>query len=140
MLPATRYKSTRRGGGGFLRQKMNKTGNTTAAANPVTGWTSDATYPATITSNKLQIVGSGTITITASANVATTWQAASTVTLYRNGVAIGSQTWATLTSATTKTITVPGVSVAAGDLIHIGITGSGMTLAATNTYIEVVPA
>lgn len=133
MLPATRYKSTRRGGGGFLRQKINKSGSWSSSANTdVPSWVSDATYPGTPDAG-LVVVGSGTANITC-ALAATS---ATTVTAYKNGVSLG-----TMSSSGTYRwqSTFSGISVVDGDLISIRVAGSFVSVQAANTWIELVPA
>ena len=66
MIPATRYRATRRRGG-FARQRMDKSGTFTApqaqAYYKATGWVANATNPATISGDSLRVVGSGTVTM-----------------------------------------------------------------------------
>lgn len=59
VLPNTRYR-TQRKYSALARQRMIKTGNFNSTSNArVTGWKSDTTAPATINSDRLQVVGAG---------------------------------------------------------------------------------
>lgn len=129
--------------GGFSRQRMVKSGDIQAGQNPVTGWVSDGTYPATITSNKLQVVGGGPATVNAviDGRSVNGW-GYSLGRLYVNGSQVASVTWANAEARATKTVTWSG-TVAAGALIHIEWTNvnniAGDPLYGGTTYVEVVP-
>ncbi len=104
---------------------------------PVNNWTSDGTYPATVSDHKMVVSGSGTATVTA--RVANTGPSGGTGRIKRNGTEIGS---AALPGSTTTTITVTGVSLTDGDLLHLAVTSSGtnMTVQGTNTWLDANPA
>ena len=143
MLPSARVKAMPRlGSGGIARQRMNKSGNqggNSTAEIQITSWTSDATYPATISSDQMQVVGSGTVTVVAALSVVNR-NDITTVRAYKNGTLIGSAVSAV--SASSVTATIPGVSVAAGDLIRVTAQfqyGSSSNTINTGTYLEIAP-
>lgn len=125
----------------LVRQQMDKSGNfTTAGAQKVTGWTSDATYAATITSNALVLQGSGTVNITLSA----AWSASFTtgqIRIYRNGAQIATSATVgnggTVTSGT-ATVTANGVAATHGDTFEVYKTGN--LAINSGTYLDVNPA
>ncbi|QRY62766.1 hypothetical protein JVX90_00365 [Gordonia sp. PDNC005] len=131
-------------GGGFSRQKMVKSGDIQADQNPVTGWVSDGTYPATIASNKLVVAGGGPATVNAvvDGRSANGWGYSTYGRLYVNGSQVASVTWANTAARATKTVTWSG-TVAAGALIHIEWTNTsniaGDPLYGGTSYVEVVP-
>lgn len=108
MIPATRYRATRRGSS-FARQRMDKSGTYTAPQGQsyykATGWASNATYPCTTISDSLRVVGSGTVTMA--------WSLAGTGTgleIRRGATVLGSSR-----SGSTS------VTVADGDLLDVYI-------------------
>lgn len=131
VLPAPRFRAAKQFAS-FARQRMNKSGQS-SGGNPVPNWTSDATYPATISSHKLVVVGSGTVTVSVSVT-ANSFFGGETINLYRNNTSIGSVSVPAGTNL--RTITVTGVSVSAGDLIHVG-QSAGSRIA--SGYVEIIP-
>lgn len=131
-------------GRSIARQKMNKSGgqggNSTSEIQ-ITAWTSDATYPATISSNQMQVVGSGTVTVVAALSTANYGDGTITVRAYKNGTLIGSAVSAA--SASSVTATIPGVSVAAGDLIRVTAqfqySNFNNSINASGTYLDIYP-
>ena len=121
----------------FARQRVNKNGGYVTDNGPVTGWTSDSTYPATITSNQLVVQGSGTATPKAVV-VVTGWNGgAAQVALHHNGVSIGS---ITINGSTTFTISPAARAFADGDKLDLRVTngfGSITGTITTGTYVEV---
>lgn len=138
MLPSARVKAMPRlGSGGIARQRMNKNGNYSgdSTGQPTTGWTSDSTYPAIINNNRLQVVGSGPATVSATMNVSTNG-AAVTITLRHNGTVVATVTWTDPSNNVIKTFSA-NRTVAAGDLIDILVTTRFHTINASGTYVEV---
>ena len=131
-------------GRSIARQRMNKSGgqggNSTSEIQ-ITSWTSDATYPATISSNQMQVVGSGTVTVVAALSTANRGGGTITVRAYKNGTLIGSAVSAA--SASSVTATIPGVSVAAGDLIRVTAQfqngNFNNSINASGTYLDIYP-
>ena len=123
-------------------QKMNKSGSMSPSASTPTivpTWTADAGYPATtITSNALVVDRPGTVNVTARMAISGN-SFASTITgyIYLNGAQIKS---ATLATTGTITLDTAGVTVAAGDTIDMRVAasfGSGNTMAAAGTYLQI---
>ena len=126
-------------GRSFARQKMNKNGGYATDNGTVTNWTSDSTYPATITSNQLVVQGSGTATPKAVV-VVTGWGGGTAqVALHHNGVSIGSFT---INGSTTFTISPAARAFAAGDTLDLRVTngfGRFTGTITTGTYVEIAP-
>lgn len=109
----------------------------------LTGWTANASYPAThIVSNALVVDHSGVVNITSLANVSmNTFADTVTAYIYHNGSSIKS---ASTTSTGSLTLSTTGVSVASGDTLAMYVNGgsnnSGVTIASgsTTTYLEFV--
>ena len=128
----------------ITRQKMNKSGNqggNSSSEIQITSWTSDATYPATISSNQMRVVGSGTVTVVAALSTANGGGGTITVRAYKNGTLIGSAVSAA--SASSVKATIPGVSVAADDLIRVTAqfqySNFNNLINASGTYLEIAP-
>ena len=130
----------------FSRQRMNKTTATehrsAKTTNPVPGFVSDSTYPATVTGGTtLVIAGSGPVTVTArvTGQLELAGVSSATATLYRNGASLGT---ATITSTTAQTVPITwSGTVAEGDTLTLGWTTNtfyASTMLA-GTYIEVEP-
>lgn len=109
MIPATRYRATRRGG--FVRQRIVKSGTYTAVGGAsftqVTGtWVSDATYPCTVSGASMIVQGT-------KANATLAWSCPGTGTgiqWKKNGTVFSGGSSTARTGSTT-------VSVADGDVI-----------------------
>ncbi|WP_156769445.1 hypothetical protein [Nocardia sp. 852002-20019_SCH5090214] len=132
-------------GGGALppsSQKMNKSGTMSVTASTPTivpTWTADAGYPATtITSNALVVDRAGTVNVTARMAISgNSFAATITGYIYLNGVQIKS---ATLATTGTITLDIAGVAVGAADTLDMRVAasfGSGNTLAAAGTYLQI---
>ena len=122
-----------------VRQRMVKSGTASAGAGKVAGWVSDSTYPASVVSDSLVVVGAETCTIVASV----AWGASFSTgafQLRRNGVQIAAGSTVgsggTVTSGTT-TVTAASVAVAHGDTIELHRTGN--LSVNTGTYVDVNP-
>lgn len=125
----------------FSRQRMNKSGNydpPTSGYARMTGWTSDVTYPATIDTNRLQVVGAGDVTVRFAVNWDTAFSASGTVKIRKNGSEIYSASIPGTDGVYTYTV---AQSVVAGDFIEVSVTdpGSGPTVLAAGTYLEIEP-
>lgn len=110
MMPAVRYKAGA-ARSSFARQRMDKRGTYTADGDntyvQATGWASNTTFPCTIFSNKLKVVGAGTVTLA--------WKLTSNnaIRIMRNGVQVAVPT-SGVTGSTPLT-------VANGDLLHVEV-------------------
>lgn len=110
MMPAARYKAGAPRSS-FARQRMDKSGTYTAVGGntyvQATGWASNTTFPCTIFSNKLQVVGAGTVTLA--------WNLTSNnaIRIMKNGVQVATPTSGV---AGSTTITVANV-----DLLHVEV-------------------
>ncbi|MGB3706746.1 hypothetical protein [Gordonia sp. (in: high G+C Gram-positive bacteria)] len=123
----------------FSRQRMNKNGNSTLGAGTVLvpNWTSDATYPATIATNGLQVQGTGAANITGAIVSNSGPTRPNTFSIRLNGTAI----WSSQIK-TTGTYTIPSIArtLNEGDLIQLYVAGSATAPSVnTGTFIEVVP-
>ncbi|AXQ62948.1 hypothetical protein SEA_ASHERTHEMAN_41 [Gordonia phage Ashertheman] len=97
MIPGVRFRATRRRGAaaGIAKQSMVKAGRFAFANNaaiPVTGWTSDPTFPATIVGDDtLDVVGAGAATVRAMVRAGrNNTSGTPTVRLVINGVTVDS--------------------------------------------------
>jgi hypothetical protein len=140
MMPAARYKAGA-ARSSFARQRMDKSSSQSVAAGTntkLTGFTSDGTYPATVTSNALVVAGGGLANITATVT-ASGGLSASSAELRKNGTSIGSVSLPTANG--TRTITVNSHTLADGDQLtvwHIGTFNGNKTV--TAAMVDVVPA
>lgn len=126
----------------FQRQRMNKSGTFTMTYNSpriVTGWASDGTYPATITSDQLIVAGGGTATAFVS------WTATGgygyRMNLRQNGTVLGYQDRG-FNSSGTFTFSVT-VTLAEGDKLDLYVSNfsaSGGDPQVTAGYVDIVPA
>lgn len=124
----------------FVRQRMNKNGNYAVQVswNRITGWASDATYPATITSNQLVVQGGGSATVTLSVRFAAAY-INTPVELRLNGTKVAQVTSSGGGAANTQTTTWSGV-LTEGDLLDAWTTAGGSpVINASPTYIDVNP-
>lgn len=120
MLPATRLKAT---GGGFSRQRMVKSGTWEPRNNgtlTVTGWASDASWPSVVTSDKLVVSGVGPVTVTASIDGSTDYNAV-TIQLMQNSTVIATASMPAARGVRTASATV---TVANGDTLWVRIVTS----------------
>lgn len=128
VLPNTRFRVARQWSAvQFLRQKMTKTTaqnfSGTMPQQFIGGWTSDATYPATVVGDAMQVVGTGQGDIivvmeggTGNANL--------TVEIRVNGTP---KTPTGTATGSGGTFTVPAVSLNNGDLITLWCTARSST-------------
>lgn len=115
----------------FTRQRMVKVGTfgrpgNINATEKITGWSSDTTYPASITSDSLVVQGSGTVTLAWSFS-----GSGGTTTVRHNGTQVGSGR-----SGSTQ------IAVTSGDEITGWLTSTyGVNTSVTaGSWIEVAPA
>lgn len=110
MMPAARYKAGAPRSS-FARQRMDKSGTYTAVGGntyvQATGWASNVTFPCTVTSNQLVVVGSGSVTLA--------WNLTSNnaIRIMKNGVQVAVPT-SGVTGSTPLT-------VADGDLLRVDV-------------------
>lgn len=128
----------------FTQQRMNKSGNYNSGSNfsleQVTGWVSDGTYPATVTSHKLVVQGSGTVTITAVLDQQTDDTAKpGALKLMHNSSIIATGDMTNYQNRQTITVTATDVDVAEGDTVWLQVqTGSSVAaIVYAGSYIDV---
>lgn len=142
MIPANRYRASRKVDS-IARQRMVKNGSQNIGGPniQVTSWTPDSTWPGTIVSNELVVVGSGSVNVIAPVRGSTfTIAWTMTVVLKRNGTTVDTETFAG--SVVTKDLTWSG-TVADGDVFRLEASiagGQQGTVGTTITYIDVNPA
>ena len=122
----------------FARQRMNKVGTNTASTSSsiVTGWASDASYPANVVSNQLVVSGNRAgATVFASVYQGSAANNSGSIGLYKNGALIGS-TITFSSSITTRTITAT-TDVVSGDVIEMRSSSAYTGRIYENTYLEV---
>lgn len=128
VLPAPRFRATRPWAS-YLRQRMNKSGSFTvlgSGSGAVTGWMSDTTAPASISSNRYLVVAAdGVATVTLNLG---DYTGAAQLGIYHAGVLIGQGN---------TTFSISSVSVTAGqqfDVRRISGAATGGTYSAG--YLE----
>ncbi len=115
------------------RQKMNKSGTQnilTGTPAIVTAWTSDGTYPATISANSLVIQGSGYYTARAYCSLV---NGNVTFELRINGTTVAT------TSTSGTTIEYSGPPLSNNDTVSLYASTSSVGVIAAATYVEVEP-
>lgn len=141
VLPNTRFRTARQWSAvQFLRQKMVKSTTQnflgTMPQQFTGGWASDATYPATVLGDAMQVVGSGQGDINV-VMAGGTGNANLTVEIRINNVP---RTPTGTATGGGGTFTVPGAALANGDLITLWVTARSSTQRnITSASIEVVP-
>lgn len=147
MMPAARYKAGA-ARSSFARQRMDKSGSFSRNGTPgtylVTGWVSNATNPATVTSDKLVVVGGGACTVTAAVNiggglVSSTLDLRKNSTTGADGTSLGTVSAPTWTGVRTITATP---TLAAGDTLSLWLIvamNGDKTVTATSTNVDVNP-
>lgn len=121
----------------FSQQRMNKSGTDGWNGNQVTGWVSDTTYPATISSSKLVVQGTKQgATINLVAVVSSSTNNNGWIQVYCNNVAVGTQqTFPSTQSTRSLSFTM---DVNAGDLLEMRANSSYNGHVYAGTYLEVL--